>query len=99
MMAVIHVKTLSAPQDYENRIQCLQEQVERHSMISSVATTHMFDEEEEEEGKNYFLCFGMKGKKVAGMQLAIESERALLSSISENLKTRSLFHLLKRGGR
>ncbi|RUS83751.1 hypothetical protein EGW08_008502 [Elysia chlorotica] len=36
-------------QDYENRIQCLQEQVERHSMISSVATTHMFDEEEEEE--------------------------------------------------
>ncbi|GFN74277.1 kinesin-like protein, partial [Plakobranchus ocellatus] len=36
-------------QDYENRIQSLQEQVERHSMISSVATTHMFDEEEEEE--------------------------------------------------
>ncbi|KAK3720237.1 hypothetical protein RRG08_007860 [Elysia crispata] len=40
-------------QDYENRIQCLQEQVERHSMISSVATTHMFDEEEEEEEVNW----------------------------------------------
>ena len=36
-------------QDYENRIQSLQEQVERHSMISSVATTHIFDEDEEEE--------------------------------------------------
>lgn len=37
-------------QDYENRIQSLQEQVERHSMISSVATTGIFEEEEEEEG-------------------------------------------------
>ncbi|XP_055863351.1 kinesin-like protein unc-104 isoform X10 [Biomphalaria glabrata] len=36
-------------QDYENRIQSLQEQVERHSMISSVATTNIFEEEEEEE--------------------------------------------------
>ncbi|CAG5136554.1 unnamed protein product, partial [Candidula unifasciata] len=36
-------------QDYENRIQCLQEQVERHSMISSIATTGIFEEEEEEE--------------------------------------------------
>ncbi|CAG5136304.1 unnamed protein product, partial [Candidula unifasciata] len=36
-------------QDYENRIQTLQEQVERHSMISSVATTGIFEEEEEEE--------------------------------------------------
>ena len=38
-------------QDYENRIQSLQEQVEKHSMISSVATTHIFEEEEEEEGE------------------------------------------------
>ncbi|XP_076451748.1 kinesin-like protein unc-104 isoform X3 [Babylonia areolata] len=36
-------------QDYESRIQCLQEQVERHSMISSVATNHFFDDFEEEE--------------------------------------------------
>ncbi|XP_025081034.1 kinesin-like protein unc-104 isoform X4 [Pomacea canaliculata] len=36
-------------QDYENRIQTLQEQVERHSMISSVATTDFLREEEEEE--------------------------------------------------
>ncbi|XP_070207701.1 kinesin-like protein unc-104 isoform X2 [Littorina saxatilis] len=36
-------------QDYENRIQTLQEQVERHSMISSVATTNFMDDEEEEE--------------------------------------------------
>ena len=40
---------LSIFQDYENRIQSLQEQVERHSMISSVATTNFFDDEEEEE--------------------------------------------------
>ncbi|BFZ22944.1 hypothetical protein BsWGS_25983 [Bradybaena similaris] len=36
-------------QDYENRIQTLQEQVERHSMISSVATTGIFEEEDEDE--------------------------------------------------
>ena len=47
---IMVVLCFSDIQDYENRIQCLQEQVERHSMISSVATTHMFDEEEEEEG-------------------------------------------------
>ena len=43
-------------QDYENRIQSLQEQVERHSMISSVATTNFFDDEEEEEEGNLSLC-------------------------------------------
>ena len=37
-------------QDYENRIQTLQEQVERHSMMSS-CTPDDFDEDEEEYGK------------------------------------------------
>ncbi|KAL8609995.1 Kinesin-like protein kif1a [Nucella lapillus] len=36
-------------QDYESRIQCLQEQVERNSMISSVATSQFFDVDEDEE--------------------------------------------------
>ncbi|XP_076472473.1 kinesin-like protein unc-104 [Babylonia areolata] len=35
-------------QDYENRIQSLQEQVERNSMMSSVVTSQFFDIDEEE---------------------------------------------------
>ena len=50
MSLVISIAKTVNFQDYENRIQSLQEQVERHSMISSVATaSNLFDDDDDDD--------------------------------------------------